>query len=63
MGQQHIKLYSNEERNGSTTYKNYIVMRKGMGQQQQLYSNEERNNNIYSIVMRKGMGQQHIQTI
>ena len=33
MGQQHIKLYSNEERNGSTTYTNYIVMRKGMGQQ------------------------------
>ena len=34
MGQQHIKkLFSNEERNGSTTYKNYIVMRKGMGQQ------------------------------
>ena len=32
MGQQHIKLYSNEERNGSTK-KNYIVMRKGMGQQ------------------------------
>ena len=29
MGQQHI--YSNEERNGSTTYKNYIVMKKGMG--------------------------------
>ena len=24
---------SNEERNGSTTYTNYIVMRKGMGQQ------------------------------
>ena len=34
MGQQHIKLYSNEERNGSTTYTNYIVMRKAMGQQQ-----------------------------
>ena len=35
MGQQHInnKLYSNEERNGSTTHTNYIVMRKGMGQQ------------------------------
>ena len=33
VGQQHIKLYSNEERNGSTTYTNYIVMRKGMGQQ------------------------------
>ena len=33
MGQQHIKLYSNEERNGSTTYTNYIVMRKGMGHQ------------------------------
>jgi hypothetical protein len=27
------KLYSNEERNGSTTYKIFIVMRKGMGQQ------------------------------
>ena len=27
------KLFSNEERNGSTTYKNYILMRKGMGQQ------------------------------
>ena len=26
-------LYSNEERNGSTTYTNSIVMRKGMGQQ------------------------------
>ena len=39
---------------GPTTYKNYIVMRKGMGQQhiQTIYG-----------VMRKVMGQQHIKTI
>ena len=29
----YTKLYNNEEKNGSTTYTNYIVMRKGMGQQ------------------------------
>ena len=33
MSQQHIKTNSCEERNGSTTYTNYIVMRKVMGQQ------------------------------
>ena len=37
---------------GQQDIKNYIVMRKGMGQQ-----------HIKTIVMRKGMGQQHIQTI
>ena len=33
IGHNIYKLYSNEERNGSTTYTNDIVMRKGMGQQ------------------------------
>ena len=38
------KLYSNEERNGSTTYTNYIAMGKEwVNNIKKLYSNEERN--------------------